>query len=70
MRWIDLATGIYPQKGETVLVCDKYSSCKSIAIYYDEECDYEFSVLSLDCIEPDFNVTHWMSFPELPAFFI
>lgn len=64
-EWID-AEEYAPEDQEMVLVCDDISNVVSLARFYRYE-DEIFKVMSLDDIEIDFVVTHWMKLPQCPT---
>jgi hypothetical protein len=55
-----------PELGEVVLVCDYLSTFVSLARLSEEDNEYVFELMSIDKIENDSEVTHWMPLPNPP----
>ncbi len=58
-----------PEHNQIVLVCDEISSLVTIAKFRehyeseDDEDDFSWYVMNIDCLEIDYCVTHWMLLP-------
>ena len=64
-KWISLQEYV-PENNRIVLCCDIYENLISIGRYFEEK--DEFYMMSIEGIQVDSTVTHWMNLPELPLY--